>query len=111
MARARNEWQPPDQPGTTPFRGARIAISTAPETRALAALLEQAGAVVHRIEQGAESASPTLEPWLAELIAGGFDDVVFFTAQGVRVVCELASQLGNAAAVVDALKKTRLVAQ
>jgi len=64
-----------------------------------------------RFEHGATSSQPGIEQWFRELCEGQFDDVVFFTAHGVRLVCELSRQLDRQPAVLEALRGTRIIAQ
>jgi uroporphyrinogen-III synthase len=52
-----------------------------------------------------------VEGWLTELIAGDVTDVVLFSAQGIRMIYELARQLGREAAALEALRRVRIIAQ
>jgi nitrite reductase (NADH) large subunit len=91
--------------------GAVMAVPAVPEAEAFATLLENAGAAVRRFAHPPVSDERAIERWLSELVEGEFDDVVFFTAQGVRLVCEIARQLGRESAVLEALQGARLIAQ
>jgi uroporphyrinogen-III synthase len=83
----------------------------AEEGDALVALLLEAGAAVHRFEQTPNPEERAIEHWLGDLVDGRFHYVVFFSAQGVRLVCEMARQLGRESPVIAALKLAGLVAQ
>lgn len=91
--------------------GVSVALPGAFDVEDLARLLERGGARVLRFQHGATSSQPGIEQWLRELCEGRFDDVVFFTAHGVRLVCELSRQLDRQPAVLDALRGTRIIAQ
>jgi nitrite reductase (NADH) large subunit len=107
MDRAR----PPSRiPG--PLAGATIALPATNEADALAELLARGGALVRRVAgaPGPATDEHAIGRWLTALVEGEFDDVVFFSAQGVRIVCEIARQLGRETSVVEALRRTRLVA-
>src|SRR5262249_4818512 len=104
------------QPGADAFRnkpldGAAIAVPAVPEAEAFATLLEASGAAVRRFAHPPASDERAIERWLSELVEGEFDDVIFFSAQGVRLVCEIARQLGREVPVLEALRGTRLIAQ
>jgi nitrite reductase (NADH) large subunit len=79
---------------------------------ASARLLRQEGAELSRFDVApAESGSRPLEGWIMELTRGEFDDVVFFTAQGVRLIIEFARQLDREEEVAQALRSARKIAQ
>lgn len=87
---------------------------TLPEARQLDSLervLRQLGASVHRyrVANGA-SGSRTVERWLAELVEGEYDDVIFATAQGVHLLCEFAAGMGKDRALLTALNGVNVVA-
>ena len=46
-----------------------------------------------------------IEAWIRELIGGGFDDVIFFTGEGVRRLVAVAERIGVLDAVVRELAK------
>ncbi|HVU04198.1 MAG TPA: nitrite reductase large subunit NirB [Polyangiaceae bacterium] len=94
-----------------PLLGATLAVPAMAEVEPLAEILTRAGAVVTRFSPVAASDDRAIERWLSALVEGEFDDVVFWTAQGVRLVCEIARQLGREPAVFDALRGTRIFAQ
>ena len=50
-----------------------------------------------------------VEAWLRELVAGGIDDVVLLTGEGLRRLMVVAERLGLAAAVVAALARARKI--
>ncbi len=102
----------PAPPDSTrgPLGGKRIALSSSPGADALSTLLENAGARVLRFELARPPDERELERWLGALTRGEFDDIVFFTAQGVRLLYEMARQLGREGAALEALRATRLIA-
>ncbi|HVR18610.1 MAG TPA: hypothetical protein VMS65_02900, partial [Polyangiaceae bacterium] len=74
-------------------------------------MIRVAGARLHRFSiDSAEPGARPLESWIIELFEGEFDDVVFFTAQGVRLIVEFARQLDREAEAVAALKAARKIA-
>ncbi|HEX3597496.1 MAG TPA: uroporphyrinogen-III synthase [Polyangiaceae bacterium] len=94
-----------------PLQGWRAGVSAAPDVDTMAQLLEGAGAMVSRFEQGPRPSERPVEGWLSELISGEVTDVILFSAQGVRMLYELARQLGREGAAVQALRQVRIVAQ
>ena len=94
-----------------PLDGTTIAVPAVREANALSVLLTQAGAAVRPFKPAPASDERAIERWLSELVEGEFDDVIFFSAQGVRLVCEIARQLGRENSVLEALRGTRLIAQ
>jgi uroporphyrinogen-III synthase len=94
-----------------PIQGWKAAISAVPDADQVARLFEEAGAQVARFEQGPRPSERPIEGWLNELIAGEVTDVVFFSAQGVRMLIELARQLGRDGAALQALRGVRIIAQ
>ncbi|HEX6764022.1 MAG TPA: nitrite reductase large subunit NirB, partial [Polyangiaceae bacterium] len=77
----------------------------------LARLFRQEGAGVHRFSiDSAEPSARPLESWIIELFEGEFDDVVFFTAQAVRLIVEFARQLDREAEAIAALRTARKIA-
>ena len=87
-----------------------IAVPATDDTDGIAASFARAGASVWRFEEPDPPEHRAVERWLADLSSGTFDTVVFFSAQGVRVVCEIARELGRQATVSAALRQVRLVA-
>ncbi|HEX4337840.1 MAG TPA: uroporphyrinogen-III synthase [Polyangiaceae bacterium] len=94
-----------------PLKGWRAVVSAAPDAETIAQILERAGAVVSRFEQGPRPSERPIEGWLGELIAGDVTDVILFSAQGVRMLYELARQIGKEGAALQALKGVRIIAQ
>jgi uroporphyrinogen-III synthase len=93
------------------FAGARVAIPGSADFNAVSRMIRLAGARLHRFSiDSAEPGARPLESWIIELFEGGFDDVVFFTAQGVRLIVEFARQLDREAEAVSALKAARKIA-
>jgi nitrite reductase (NADH) large subunit len=93
------------------FAGARVAIPESADFNAVSRMIRLAGARLHRFSiDSAEPGARPLESWIIELFEGAFDDVVFFTAQGVRLIVEFARQLDREAEAVSALKAARKVA-
>jgi hypothetical protein len=73
------------------FAGARVAIPESADFNAVSRMIRLAGARLHRFSiDSAEPGARPLESWIIELFEGAFDDVVFFTAQGVRLIVEFA---------------------
>jgi uroporphyrinogen-III synthase len=67
-----------------------------PETRALVAIVD--------------AADPApVDAWLGALAAGGFDDVIFLTGEGVRRLVARARAIGREEAVVAALRRVRRI--
>src|SRR3546814_745253 len=92
--------------------GRRILV---PESRALdlfASMLERQGAVairrplvsIHDVEDAA-----SVEAWLRRLAAGGHDNLVFFTGEGVTRLLGFAERAGIAAEVVAAMRAARKI--
>lgn len=86
-----------------------------PETRELdrlAELLEAEGARTWRCPMVAIHDAPDpapVEAWLRRLVAGGFDDVILLTGEGLRRMMKLAEARGIAAEVVTALRAARKI--
>jgi uroporphyrinogen-III synthase len=86
-----------------------------PETRELdrlAAILEADGAATFRCPLVAILDAPDPAPvdaWLRRLVAGGFDDLVFLTGEGLRRLLSRADVLGLRTEVLAALAKTRKI--
>jgi NADPH-dependent 2,4-dienoyl-CoA reductase/sulfur reductase-like enzyme/uroporphyrinogen-III synthase len=100
-----------DGPRSAALSGRTVALPAARELDGLKNSLERAGARVVRFAAPEVEDQRAVERWLVDLVEGRFDDVVFFTAQGVRMVCELARQLGREASVLRALGAVRIIAQ
>jgi uroporphyrinogen-III synthase len=94
------------------LRGRRIAIPEHRELDRLATMLEEEGASTVRCPLMAIFDAPDpapVERWLRTLAADGFDDVIFFTGEGVRRLLEVAARLGLADEVVRALQRIRKI--
>ena len=94
-----------------PMQGFRAGVSAARDADTVAELFARAGAVVARFEQGPRPSERPIEGWLSELISGEVTDVVLFSAQGVRMLYELARQIGREGAALQALRGVRIIAQ
>ncbi len=93
------------------FAGARVAIPGSADFNAVSRMIRLAGARLHRFDiDSAEPGARPLESWIIELFEGDFDDVVFFTAQGVRLIVEFARQLDREGEAISALKNARKIA-
>lgn len=86
-----------------------------PESRELdlfAGMLERQGATTLRCPLvtilDADDSAP-LEAWLRRLVAGQFDDLVFYTGEGVRRLMVVAERAGIAPETVSALGRVRIV--
>jgi nitrite reductase (NADH) large subunit len=89
-----------------------VALPNVSDLDAAARLLRQEGAELSRFDVApTESGSRPLEGWIMELTRGEFDDIVFFTAQGVRLIIEFARQLDREEEVVSALRSSRKITQ
>lgn len=92
--------------------GSLVAIASSPDLDSLAALLDGLGARVVRYPQGGDgSAALPLERWIAALVDGEFDDIVFSTAQGVHLIVEVARQLDQEGPLLRALELVRKIAR
>ena len=89
-----------------------VAVASSPELDALTTLLESLGAEVLRYPHGGEgSGALPLERWIAALVDGEFDDIVFSTAQSVNLIVEVARQLDQELPLLRALKLVRKIAR
>ena len=94
------------------LRGRRIALPEHRELDRLAKMLEEEGASTVRCPLMAIFDAPDprpVEDWLRALAAGRFDDVIFFTGEGVRRLLEAAERLGLREPVIEALQRTRKI--
>jgi uroporphyrinogen-III synthase len=95
-----------------PLLGRRIVV---PETRELdvfARMLEAQGAETIRCPMVAilDAADPApIEAWLKRMAAGGLDDLILLTGEGLRRLVALAGRAGMEADCVAALKRLRTV--
>src|SRR5882672_4207572 len=95
-----------------PLSGRAIALPETRELDRLAQLLEEEGARTLRCPLVAILDAPDERPglaWLRELAAGGFDDLVFLTGEGLRRLVALAERHGLRAPVVEALGRARTI--
>jgi nitrite reductase (NADH) large subunit len=88
----------------------RIVIFGPTDLDSVARQLRDLGAEVQRFELAASGSTRSLESWIAELMEGAFDDVLFLTGQGVRILVEFAHQRGREDDVLRALSRARVVA-
>jgi uroporphyrinogen-III synthase len=99
-------------PSTSPLAGRTIALPEARELDRLAQLLEEEGARTLRCPLVAILDAPDEGPvlgWLRALAAGGFDDLVFLTGEGLRRLVALAERHGLRVPVVEALGRARTI--
>jgi uroporphyrinogen-III synthase len=100
----------PPLPG--PLAGRTIALPETRELDRLATMLEQEGARTLRCPLVAIVDAPDPRPviaWLRALAAGGFDDLVFLTGEGLRRLMALAEREGLRGEVVAALARARTI--
>jgi uroporphyrinogen-III synthase len=94
------------------LRGRRIAIPEHRELDRLAKMLEEEGATTVRCPLMAIFDAPDTGPideWLRALAAGRFDDVIFFTGEGVRRLLASAARLGITGEVLAGLHGARKI--
>jgi uroporphyrinogen-III synthase len=94
------------------LRGRRIAVPEHRELDRLAKMLEEEGARAVRCPMMAIFDAPDpapIEAWLRALASGRFQDVIFFTGEGVRRLFEVAQRLGLAVEVARALEGIRKI--
>lgn len=92
------------------MQGRVVALPETRELDRLAELLEAEGARAWRCPLVTILDAPDpapIEEWLRVLVAGGMDDVVFLTGEGLRRLMGVAERRGFAAEVVAALGRTR----
>ena len=92
--------------------GRRIAVPEARELDRLAELLESEGATTLRCPLVAIHDAPDpapVERWLRALAAGGFDDLILLTGEGLRRLLAAAERAGIGAQVAAALGRVRKV--
>lgn len=100
----------------TPLSGRRIAVPESRELDVFAGLLERRGAVVLRCPlvdiRDAPDPAPLLE-WLHMFRAGGCDDLVLFTGEGLRRLLDVLERHapGERAGFVERLAQVRIVAR
>jgi len=90
----------------------RIALAESRELDLLAQMLEREGAVVVRCPlvtiQDAPDPAP-VKDWIRRLIAGTFDDVIFYTGEGVRRLFTVADAAGWRVEFLAALGRVRKI--
>jgi uroporphyrinogen-III synthase len=95
-----------------PLAGRTIALPESRELDRLASLIEAEGAATWRCPLVAILDAPDprpVEAWLRELAAGGLDDLIFLTGEGLRRLLAAAERLGLHAEVVAALGRARKI--
>jgi uroporphyrinogen-III synthase len=95
-----------------PLAGRTIALPETRELDRLAQLLEEEGARTLRCPLVSILDAPDERPvlaWLHVLAAGGFDDLIFLTGEGLRRLVALAERHGLRAPVVEALGRARTI--
>lgn len=94
------------------LEGCRIVVPESRELDLFAAMLEAQGATTLRCPMVAildlEDDSAALD-WLRRLAAGGFDDLVLLTGEGLRRLLGIARRAGIDASVIEALGRLRTV--
>jgi nitrite reductase (NADH) large subunit len=88
----------------------RILLFGPSDLDSVARHLRDLGADVQRFELAASGSTRSLESWISELMEGAFDDVLFLTGQGVRVLVEFAHQRGREDDILRALSRARVAA-
>jgi len=90
----------------------RIALAESRELDLLAGMMEREGAVVLRCPlvsiKDAPDAAP-VEAWLKRVIAGGCDDVIFYTGEGLRRLLGFANRAGARQDFIAALSQVRKI--
>ncbi len=92
--------------------GKTIALPETRELDKLAGILEEAGATTLRCPLVAILDAPdpsAVDAWLAVLAAGGFDDLIFLTGEGLRRMLARAERTGQHAHVLAALGRVRKI--
>ncbi|MCG5055627.1 MAG: uroporphyrinogen-III synthase [Myxococcales bacterium] len=95
-----------------PLAGRLVALPETRELDRLAALLEADGAETLRCPLVSILDAPDPAPvdaWLDTLVAGGFDDVIFLTGEGLRRLVSRATRAGRVEAVTEALARVRRI--
>lgn len=95
-----------------PLAGKTIALPETRELDRLAGILEEAGATTVRCPLVAILDAPDPAPvdaWLRELVAPGFEDLIFLTGEGLRRLLARARVVGIEAEVVAALARARKI--
>lgn len=88
-----------------------VSLPDARQLDALEHVLTALGATPYRYRVAdAMSGCRTVERWLAELVEGEYDDVIFATAQGVHLLCEFAAGMGKERELLSALGSVRVMA-
>jgi nitrite reductase (NADH) large subunit len=97
--------------GQTDFNGRTIAVPGVPDLDSAAQLMLRSGATVLRFipENSGQDRFPH-ENWMMALLEDAFDDVVVLSAQGIRLLVELANQANHGNRLNRALLKVRRIA-
>jgi uroporphyrinogen-III synthase len=95
-----------------PLAGRSIALPETRELDRLATMLEEEGARTVRCPLVSILDAPDqgpVEAWVRALAAGGFDDLVFLTGEGLRRLVAAAERIGLRAEAVAALGRARTI--
>lgn len=106
------QWQAQRMSTPLPLEGRLVALPETRELDRLVALLEADGAQTLRCPLVAIVDSPdthAVDAWLATLAAGGFDDLVFLTGEGLRRLLARAERTGCKDAVLQGLTRARRI--
>jgi uroporphyrinogen-III synthase len=96
----------------TPLAGCTIALPETRELDRLAQLLEHEGARTLRCPLVAILDAPDqapVEAWVRALVAGGFDDLIFLTGEGLRRLVTVAERLGLHDEAIAAIARARTI--
>jgi uroporphyrinogen-III synthase len=95
-----------------PLAGRSIALPETRELDRMAAMLEEEGARTVRCPLVSILDAPDqgpVEEWVRALAAGGFDDLIFLTGEGLRRLVAAAERIGLRAEAVAALGRARTI--
>jgi uroporphyrinogen-III synthase len=99
-------------PPSRSLAGKTIALPEMRELDRLVQLLEDEGATTLRcpMVQMLDAPDPIpVDAWLDRLVAGGFDDLIFLTGEGLRRLLDRATRTGARDAVITALGRVRRI--
>ena len=95
-----------------PLAGRRVLVPESRELDLFARMLEERGAEAVRCPlvtiRDVEDTAP-VEAWLRRLAAGGFDDLILLTGEGLRRLLAVAQRVGIEEKAVAALKQLRTI--
>lgn len=97
---------------TEPLKARRIALAEARELDVLAGILARAGAETVRCPLVAILDAPDAKPveaWIRRAVAGGLDDLILYTGEGVRRLLGFAERAGLRDDFVAALGRVRKI--